>query len=234
MQEEPQIDNLDFKGIERRVIRDITPVSEDYVILQWALGEARNPKWKRREQGLSEKLRQKIHTVSPLDFENQLSEEEQGEIISAFFNDNSRRVVKKILEMKCKWHKGVLPIEELGNLYMVIWPLSEKLAPSARLSEYSDAFVAGKFPSDATMDSENIQRMYEAFDQSQMIGAPILLSQSTHPPFCAVDGITRLSVMQMKLKEGNLKTNGIPVILGISNNIFDWDQIPRQMRDSII
>lgn len=233
MQEDVQINNLRSKEMQEKGIRNMVSVSEEYVILQWALGEARNPKWKRREQDLSERLRKKIHTLSPVNFENQLSKEERENIANGFFKDNTRTVVKKILQMKCSWYKGFLPIEELENLYMVMWPLSEKLSPSAKLSEYSNAFVAGKFPSDATMDFENIQRMRETFDPSQMIGAPVLLSQSNRPPFCAIDGITRLSVMQMKLKEGSLSTNDIPIILGISDNIFDWDQIPRQMKNSI-
>lgn len=219
----------EFLQIEQKSITEMRPVSEDHVMWQWAIGEAQNPKWERRNSQISSALQQKIKTVSPQDFD-QFSEEERKRILDAFFNDKDRQAVLNILAMKCQWFTGVIQIDGIRDFYMVQWPLSEQLAPSGRLLEYTRAFQAGQFPQEAKTDMENIERMRKTFDPSQMIGAPVVLSQTDKPPYCAVDGITRLSVIIMDTEERKIQRGKFPIILGVSERIFDWSAIPQQMK----
>jgi len=220
----------EIQQIDQKSIEDMMPVSEEYVMWQWALGEAQNPKWERRNLQLSRVLQQKIKSISPQDFDQQFSEEERKRILDAFFNDKDRQAVQNILAMKCQWFTGMVQVDGIRDFYMVQWPLSQQMAPSGKLLEYTKAFQAGQFPQEAKRDAENIERMRKEFNASQMIGAPIVLSQTDKPPYCAVDGITRLSVIIMDTEEGKMHTSKFPIILGVSDRIFDWEAIPRQMR----
>lgn len=214
---------------ETSVIRNLQPIPEDYVIWQWALGEARNPKWARRNVNLDPVLREKLISVDAGVAENQFSSDEQQKVVAVFLSDHARLPVANIRALGCAWYKGIMPVEAIEDCYMVMWPLSKQLAPSGKLVEYSQAFKQGLFPKGAELDRDNIQRLYESFDPSQMIGSPVFLSQTTNPPYCAVDGITRLCVVNLKTAESTLQMPQIPVILGVSPNIFDWNQIPKQM-----
>lgn len=214
----------------KEIIKNLQPVSEQYVIWQWALGEARSSKWERRNVALSPALREKLKTVPADSAEEQFDLEDQQTIVDAFLSDPARAPVAKIRALRCSWYKGVMPVKDIEDCYMVMWPLSEQLAPSGRLVEYTKAFKENRFPPGTEFDRDNTQRLYQSFDISQMIGAPILLSQTTNPPYCAIDGITRLCVINLRTQEGTLVIPEVPVILGISPNIFEWGQIPRQMQ----
>ena len=180
---------LTLKDIQRieQSIRNLKSVSEDYVMWQWALGEAQNPKWEKRNSQLSHVLQQKIKSISPQNFDEQFSEEERKRILDAFFNDKDRQAVQNIRAMNCQWFTGDIQIDGIRDFYMVQWPLSQQMAPSGRLLEYARAFQAGQFPQEAKRDVENIERIRKEFNASQMIGAPIVLSQTVKPPYCAVD-----------------------------------------------
>lgn len=213
-------------------VRILQPISEAYVIWQWALGEARNPKWERRNVSLPPTLVEKLKTTPSHLAESQFGPDEQRVIVDAFLNDPTKRLpVAKIRAMQCAWYKGVMHVQALEDLFLVMWPLSRQLAPSARLMEYARAFKSSRFPPGTESDYNNLQRLYQSFDLSEMIGAPILLSQTANPPYCAIDGITRLCVVGLRTHEGTLGMSEIPVILGVSPNIFDWEQIPRQMQE---
>lgn len=215
---------------EQKSIKNIKPVSEDYVMWQWAIGEAQNPKWERRNLQISPSLQEKIKRVSAQNIDQQFSEDERRIILDVFFNDEDRKAVENIQAMKCKWFTGTIQTDEIRGLYMVQWPLSQQIAPSGRLLEYTRAFQAGQFPQEAKTDAENIERMRKNFDVSQMIGAPIVLSQIGKPPYCAIDGITRLAAIIMGVEEGKMQHSEFPVIVGVSEKIFDWNAIPQQMK----
>lgn len=220
----------ELQQLEQKSIIYITPVSEEYVMWQWALGEAQNPKWERRNSQISHALQEKIKTISPQNFDQQFSEEERRKILDAFFKDENRQAVENIRAMKCQWFIGVVQTDEIRDFYIVQWPLSEKLAPSGKLLEYTKAFKRGQLPQEAKTEEENIERMRRTFDISQMIGAPIVLSQTGKPPYCAVDGITRLSIAIMNSEEGKMQRTKFPIIVGVSERIFEWKAIPQQMK----
>lgn len=222
-------DPKDLPQLEGKAIGEIKPISENDVMWQWALGEAQNPKWARRNVQIDLSLQEKIRKASPQDLDRQFSQDERKKILDAFFSDKDRLAVQNILAMNCQWSKGTISIDGIKDLYMVQWPLSEQLAPFGKLLEYTKAFQAGKFPQEAKTDMENIERMRKTFEKSQMIGAPIVLSQTGKPPYCAIDGITRLSVVIMNAENGQMQEGQFPIIVGVSEKIFDWNKMPRQM-----
>lgn len=214
---------------EQSGIKDLVQVSEQDVMWAWAFGETLNPKWARRHQNISEGTRQRLTTTPPQEFFQTASSADRAEIMEAFFNDSARGVVKEqILPLHCEWYQGKLPVTQLDGLFIVQWPLSEALTPQTRtVHEFAIAFSEGRFPPEGNIDTENMRRMSQ-LDLSQTIGTPILLGETRNPPYCAVDGITRLSTMILRQRAGTLDMTDIPVTLGISPRLYQWSQIPQQ------
>lgn len=224
-----EIDTTNPGKQEITLIKDLIPVSEHFVIWQWALGEARNPKWARRNVSLDPKLQVKIMEIKPDSFEGQFSDEERKVVISAFLTDKDRLAIAGIQAMKCIWYQGELPVETILESYMVSWPLSEQLASDGKFRQYAMAYSEGRFPPEAEDVRENIQRLDDSFDPGKMLGAPILLSQTGNPPFCVVDGLTRLIVLNSRMAQGEYPSPAFPVIVGVSPDIGKWEHIPPKM-----
>lgn len=214
---------------EQSGIKDLVQISEQDVMWAWAFGETLNPKWARRHQNISEETRHKLTTTPPQEYFQTASASERNEIMQAFFTDSARSVVKdQILPLQCRWYLGKLPVSELEKILIIRWPLSIELTPeTGTVAEFATAYSEGKFPPEGNIDTENMRRMSQ-YDLTQAIGTPIVLGETNNPPYCAVDGITRFSVMIMRQREGKLGMTEIPVILGVTPRLGNWPQIPEQ------
>lgn len=214
---------------EQSGIKDLVQVSEQDVMWAWAFGETLNPKWARRHQNISVNTRERLTTTLPQEFFQTASPLEREEIMEAFFTDSARGVVREqILPLECTWYQGKLSVAQLKDIFIVQWPLSEALTPQTRtVREFAIAFREGRFPPGDNIDTTNMQRMSQ-FDLTQAIGAPVVLSETQRPPYCAVDGITRLSTMILRQEAGTLDTKDIPITLGVTPRLYQWTQIPQQ------
>lgn len=217
---------------EQKGIKNLISVTEAQVMRQWAIGEARNPKWGRRNEHITDSTRERLLTTSSTEVEQQLTEEDNQQIMSAFYQDKDRLAVQEIVKMQCEWKKGTLSLTELEDLYMVQWPLATNMAPSGKIGEFITALQAGKFPPEEKEFVKNVQRLKNNFDPQHMVGAPVILGESNNPPYCAVDGISRICAMILLAREGKMPEEAIPVYLGTSPKVFAWEAIPPQMQQA--
>jgi hypothetical protein len=223
----------DLAPNEAKSIIDGVEISEYYVILQWAVGEALNPKWAERNRNLQQALREKLGKFSLQNPETYFSEQEREEILGSFLEDPNRWGIRDIKRMGCKWIRGLLQVDEVSNLYITRWPLVDRIAPSGKLQEFVEALAREQPLAEGESNVlDNINRIYRELDTIPLTGYPVLLSKTGEAPFCAIDGISRLSGILRRRSENRWLPDMVPVIVGISDRIFDWEDVPSTMQVS--
>lgn len=199
------------------MIIDLRKISEDEMLRNWALAEVVSIRRQKYLHGiLPERLVQKI-----LDRQSEFTEDEY-KYLTEMIRSTRAELLNGLSGLNVEWYEGRLPVDELKDLEMMNWPPFVNLAGSKRFLDLVNAFREGKMPQNHHEFAENLERIRKELKIEDMKGKPIVLSQSTEPPYILVEGFTRLSAMLLNMLDGKSYEVGIPVILGVSKRLSEW------------
>lgn len=199
------------------MIISLRKVSEEEMLRNWALAEVVSIRRQKYLHGiLPTGLIQKI-----LERQNEFTENEYKHL-TEMIRSTRAELLDGLLGLNVEWYEGRLPIEELKSLEMMNWPPFVNLAGSKRFLDLVNAFQEGKMPPHHHEFAENLERIRKELKIENMKGKPIVLSQSNEPPYILIEGFTRLSAMLLNILDGKLYKGKIPVILGVSKRLSEW------------
>ena len=200
------------------MITDLQKINEEEMLKNWALAEVASVRRRKYLSGiLPESLIQKISRGR-----YEFTQDEWKTLIEMIRSTRSQ-LLNDLLKLDVEWYEGKLPIQELKDLEMMNWPQFVNLAGSKRFLDLVNAFREGKMPPNHHEFAENLERIRKELKIENMKGKPIVLSRSDKPPYSLVEGFTRLSAMLLNILNGKLYEGEIPVILGVSRRLDEWE-----------
>ena len=200
------------------MITDLQKINEEEMLKNWALAEVASVRRRKYLSGiLPESLIQKISRGR-----YEFTQDEWKTLIEMIRSTRSQ-LLNDLLKLDVEWYEGKLPMQELKDLEMMNWPPFVNLAGSKRFLDLVNAFRDGKMPSNHHEFAENLERIRKELKIENMKGKPIVLSRSDKPPYSLVEGFTRLSAMLLNILNGKLYEGEIPVILGVSRRLDEWE-----------
>lgn len=200
------------------MIKELRKINEEEMLRNWALAEVASVRrWKYLNSvlpsGILEKAGRGDHWYSEDEWQKLV------EMIRSF----RAPLLDGLLQLEIEWYEGNLPTVELKDLEMMNWSPFVSLAGSRKLIDLVQAFQEGKMPPKHHEFAENLSRIQKEFRLEMMWGKPIVVSQSEQPPYILIEGFTRLSAMLLNLSTGQSYRQDIPVILGISDRLDEWN-----------
>ena len=200
------------------MITDLQKINEEEMLKNWALAEVASVRRRKYLSGiLPESLIQKISRGR-----YEFTQDEWKTLIEMIRSTRSQ-LLNDLLKLDVEWYEGKLPMQELKDLEMMNWPQFVNLAGSKRFLDLVNAFREGKMPPNHHEFAENLERIRKELKIENMKGKPIVLSRSDKPPYSLVEGFTRLSAMLLNILNGKLYEGEIPVILGVSRRLDEWE-----------
>jgi len=200
------------------MIKDLKRITEEEMLKNWALAEIASI---RRRKYLGEALPPEILKKSQ-EGNYEFSEQEWQQLTAMIRNFRSP-LLDGLLMLKMEWYEGVLPAAELTKLQIMNWPPFVDLSGSRKLIDLAKAFLRGEMPPKHPEFAENLEILRKDFGISCMRGKPIIVSQGEQPPYILVEGFTRLSAMMMNMLEGKTYEANLPIILGVSKRLSEWN-----------
>lgn len=200
------------------MIKNLRKISEEEMLRNWALAEVASV---RRQKYLGDVLSPEIlRKVQEERYEFSGREwQKLVEIIKSF----RAPLLDGLLSLKAEWLEGELTIEELKELEIMNWLPFVNLAGSRKLVDLVQAFQQGKMPPNHHEFAESLEKIKRNFDLVSMKGKPIIVSHSKKSPYMLIEGFTRLSAMLMNILEGQSYEREIPIILGVSERLNEWN-----------
>jgi hypothetical protein len=181
----------------------------------WAVAEGANPeRWK--DFNVPEHIKNKIIKGNL----NELTELEY-EILEKNLLWFRSPLLTGLLKLKPKWYKGLLPVQELSALKILKMPKFIEISGSDNFIDLIISFEQGKRISDDSFMA-SLEKIRSNFNIERMVGVPIIVGESTNPPYILVEGYTRCSAALLNQRSGILKEEKIPLILGTVSNLNEW------------
>lgn len=201
------------------MITIIEEISAVEMLRDWALAEASS---ERRipyvRTYLTDEVIRKVTSQKASD----LSEKELENLEQMILKERSD-LLSDLLKLNVEWHRGNLPLKEVEGLRIMDWPPFVNLVESRGLVDLVRAFQAGKMPPNHHGFETNLHKMKAGFSFDKMVGTPILVARSKEPPYVLIEGFTRLSAMLLNVFDGIQYVEALPVILGVSQRLDEWD-----------
>ena len=200
------------------MIKIYKKITEKQMLRSWALAESSSVRrWKYIKDILPTEILNKVQNN-----QQNFSEEEwiKLEEMIRYFRSP---LLNNLLNIEMEWYKGVLPTSGLKDLEMMKWQPFIDLAGSRKLRDLVEAFLDGKMPPNHIEFAANLEKLEKNFDINKMSGDPVVVSRSIEPPYMLVEGFTRLSALLLNILENKLHGREIPVILGVSSRLEEWD-----------
>lgn len=195
-----------------------TRVTAKDVLRNWAVAEASSKRqWSSLRQLVSPTTVKKLDKGQP----DTLSEAE-WENLERLIVQSRASLLKGLLRLNLRWHRGELAAEELNSLHMINWPPFTELAGSTRLVDLVAALERGQMPPDHEQFALSLRRIQRDFKVERMIGNPILVSETSRPPYYLIEGYTRCCAMLLNLRRGTLPIRRFPVLHGIGRALQKW------------
>ena len=126
-----------------------------------------------------------------------------------------------LMQLRPDWYRVNIGVHQLAEVRVINHQPFLTVAPGRRL----DDFVAGL---DAGMDTpgdpfaQRYRRLRPLFQSERVRGVPILVARRLGASTVEVDGLTRMSILLSKLREGDEVPGSVELLMGISEHISDW------------
>lgn len=206
-------------GGEKGRILLMQEISEHEVLQPWALSEALN----KERWGELVKLLPLALQIKLGEYPNISLQEEDNKILENALLTFRKRDMVPLQEQHFIWHMGTIPFDGLEQMKIMDWYRFTEISHSRNLADLAAAVERGNFHSEDKPFADNVLRLVNNFDYKKTLGNLVAVSETESPPYRLLEGYSRACAMLILKKRGDFHEVNLPIILGVSPRLNEWE-----------